>query len=147
MTVYNIKYHLQRWRLAFQGIISRDDGAIFKVSSPEMKACISRYHLQNRWSEMTMYIMMYHHQRWRLGKHGIISATIEFFLGQRWRRTITISSIISEMPEWFSRYNLQRWRLAFQSIISKIIGQWWLGYIYNEVLSPRMTAWKTRYHL
>ena len=152
---------------------------------------ISRYHLQNRWSDMTTYIMRYHPQRWRLGKHGIISATVEFFLGQRWRRTI--SSIISEMAEWFSRYHLQRWRLSFQGIISKIVGQRWLHLlwgiisrddglenkvssllllntsrvrddgllikvsspkslvsddcIYYEVLSPRMTAWKTRYDL
>ena len=30
----------------FTVVISRDDGAIFKVSSPEMTAQFSRYHLQ-----------------------------------------------------------------------------------------------------
>ena len=44
-------------------VISRDEGLLFKVSSPEMTERFSRYHLQ----------------RWRLGKHGIISRIV----GQR----------------------------------------------------------------
>ena len=172
----NIKYYLQRWRLAFQGIISRiigqrwlrilwgfisarvvsslgqrwwltissiisrDEDLLFKVSSPEMKACYSRYHLQSRWSEMTTFIMRCHLQRWRLGKQGIISA-----------------KVVSEMTAYSIKYHLQRWQSDFQGIISRDEGLPLTvsslesldkhDYVYYKVSSPEMTAGKTRYNL
>ena len=171
MTTYIMRYHLQRWRLGkhgiisatdvfFQGqrwrltissIISRDDRVIFKVSSPEMTACFSRYHLQNRWSEMTTYIMRYHlckssilpgsemtadnikyHlQRWRLAFHGIISRDD--------------GAIFKVSSPCFSRYHLQRWWSDFQGIISRDEGLLFTvsspeslvrdDYVYQEVSS------------
>ena len=52
--------------------------------------------------------MRYYLQRWRHGKQGIISATIENFQGQRWR-------------------------LANKGIISKIVGQWWLHILWGII--------------
>ena len=81
MTAYSIKYHLQRWQSDFQGIISRDEGlpltvsslesldkhdyVYYKVSSPEITAGKTRYHLY--------YIESFQGQRWLRILWGIIS--------------------------------------------------------------------------
>ena len=140
--------------------ISRDDCVIFKVSSSEMTAWFSRYHLQrwrltfqgiisrlSRWSEMTTFIMSCHLQRWRLGKQGIISAKVVVFYPP-WVRAddvylrvvisrdegllFTVSSPV--MTEQFSRYHLQRWWLTFHGIISRIVGQTWLRILWGIIL-------------
>ena len=123
MTTDDIKYHLQRWRLAFHDIISRIVGERW---------------LRILWGIISAIVVTSLGQRWRLTISSIISRDEGLLF--------KVSS--PEMMERFSRYHLQRWRLAFHDIISRIVGQRWLCILWciitrdegweNMVSSPQL---------
>ena len=135
----NIKYHLQRWRLAFQGIISRIIGQrwlriLWGFISARVVSSMGQ-----RWRRTISSI-----RRWRLAIHIIIFRVV----GQRWLRLLW--GVISRDDGWENHVSFllsivsslgQRWRLSISCIISRDDG------VLFKVSSPEITAGKTRYHL
>ena len=146
MTAYMIKTHLQRWWLELLGITTRDDCVYYEVSSPEITAGKTRYHLCNtvhsilHGSGMTACNIMYN------------LYYIKSFPGQRWLcilwRIISRDDCVYyevSSPEIMAgkmRYHLyyiesfqgQRWRRKLWGIISRDNG--WK----NEVSSLQYCA-------
>ena len=143
MTAYMIKTHLQRWWLELLGITTRDDCVYYEVSSPEITAGKTRYHLCN-----TVHSILWVLIHW--GRRAI-SCIIS-------RDDSVLFKVSSpEITAGKTRYHLyyiesfqgQRWLRILWGIISRDNG--WenevSSLLHRIIPGSEMTAYIMRYHL